>query len=947
VLILSQVFDWYPSYLVFSLLEKVSFGARSTVPGSSIGDNFAPVNGYFDEEELGGVIARGEGGGNYQRTMTTIDSISAAFRIGGLPEGLVISGLCCPKARYRSVHNMPTTQCEICLRVCRSFPLASVMSLECMGSSRNKVQAKRPYGLDVCLSREQIEFIVATRPGGSTMLQSNSRILQLLSTGSRYSVTTEGTSPFIAVKYKKGEVDELKRLIEISELDASKLSVCDVKDAIMKSFSRDGENPALRVTKSSFYLSESSYDSLEELEIPLPDKDTFYCPLEDMLERLPHIAKALTSSHDEGYGDITIDCLKFITRFLEIENNPPIQQIVGCTGLAHKLATIRYPLESRMVAVSALKTILSKGTAEHKKVLVENGVISAFTSLFYSHIHNLDQSTEPLELGVEGLVYLVDGCAKEVLQYLERNRTIPMLVGHLESNQDNVVQGLLKVFAAIATVITSSCDNNNCSMANMEAEVMAHLIRILTSSDKVGILAHACALFSVLLDAGGVHSLRQTFEDLIPRLVELIKRYPGSEMLQVNLLSVSINLSSCVNDQSGAFVNAGFVPVLCDLLYSPIDSVVNKAVSAIGNLAENTLEYRAMALEEGVVSSLLSLLETSFSAEVNTLKVLGICCKGKSSVADAKEGVGVLLGLLDTKDEEFLSSACWSLFHLLDGLSCDELKEVGGKITMSTELIQPLLELLPHSLHRAQEAAIKCLHIMSKMGNECIEYIANGNCLSKLNDLLMNADGAHEKIELACEATSNIFAGNSGQIQAAIDIGMISSILTMLSDQHFRNQRSALHLICQLITVSDNSDHIEYLVSQDVIKLLLRRLQYSDVTMSTMAVGALKCILKVGKEKKNEERGDTGEGGKEEEAKAIEDKLQELIDEHLQLESEGEHLNLLKKKKAWVVYDAQNEHFKSQKEEYELLKTQSNEVQAQLERFEETLAGKASLKSAR
>jgi len=173
----------------FSLLEKVSFGARSTVPGSSIGDNFAPIHGYFDDdesevEELGmeaGV--GGEGGGNYQRMMTTIDSISAAFRIGGLPNDLVVSGLCCPKARYRSVHNMPTTQCDTCLRVCRSFPLASVLGLECMGSSRDKVQAKRPYSLDICLSREQIEFIVATRPGGTTMLQSNSRILQLLSKG--------------------------------------------------------------------------------------------------------------------------------------------------------------------------------------------------------------------------------------------------------------------------------------------------------------------------------------------------------------------------------------------------------------------------------------------------------------------------------------------------------------------------------------------------------------------------------------------------------------------------------------------------------------------------------------------------------------------------------------------------------------------------------------------
>jgi len=167
----------------FSLLKKVSFGARSTIPGSSIGDKFAPVNGYFDneEEDVGGLEM--EGGGNYQRMMTTIDSISAAFRIGGLPNDLVVSGLCCPKARYRSVHNMPTTQCDTCLRVCRSFPLASVLGLECMGSSRDKVQAKRPYSLDICLSREQIEFIVATRPGGTTMLQSNSRILQLLSKG--------------------------------------------------------------------------------------------------------------------------------------------------------------------------------------------------------------------------------------------------------------------------------------------------------------------------------------------------------------------------------------------------------------------------------------------------------------------------------------------------------------------------------------------------------------------------------------------------------------------------------------------------------------------------------------------------------------------------------------------------------------------------------------------
>ena len=822
----------------FSLLKKVSFGARSTVPGTSIGDNFAPIHGYFDDdesevEELGmeaGV--GGEGGGNYQRMMTTIDSISAAFRIGGLPKDLVISGLCCPKSRYRSVHNMPNAQCETCLRVCRSFPLASVMGLECMGSSRDKVHAKRPYSLDVCLSREQIEFIVATRPGGSSMLRSNSRILQLLSTGSRYSVATEGKPPFIVVKYKKGEVDELKRLIESTKLDPSKLSVCDVQDAIMKSFSRDGESPTPHITKSSFYLSESSYDSLKELEIPLPDKDTFYQPLEDMLERLPQIAKALTSI--QGYGDITFDCLKFITRFLEIENNPPIQQIVSCTGLARKLASVRYPLESRTEAMTALKFILSRGTNEHKKVLVEEGAISAFTGHLYGHLEQSFGSSS-----VEGLVHLVDGCSKEVLAYFVTYLLLPKVVRALESKQEDIVEGTFKVLTAIVRD-DSFCVHKFNQVIN--AGVMTHLFRIITSSDKVGILAQASALLCVLLDVGGVQSLHHTIQSHIPRLVELMKQHPKSELLQVNLLSVAIKLSSSENDQSDSFVKAGFVPVLRDLLYSPIDSVVNKAVSALGNLAENALEYRALALEEGVVSSLLSLLETSFSTEVNTLKVLGICCKGKTSVADAKEGVTILLGLMETEDKDVLSTACWSLFHLLDGLSSDELKEVGGNTTMSTKLIQPVLELLPQSFHSAQEPAIKCIHIMSNMGNECVEYISNSNCLTKLNEIFTNSRSTHNMVELACMTASNIIAANHNQIQVAIDIGMISLIITMLSDQHFRVKKSALHTICQLVTVSDNSDHIENLVSQDIIKPLLCKLQYSDINVSTMAVGALKCV---------------------------------------------------------------------------------------------------------
>ena len=84
----------------------------------------------------------------------------------------------------------------------------------------------------------------------------------------------------------------------------------------------------------------------------------------------------------------------------------------------------------------------------------------------------------------------------------------------------------------------------------------------------------------------------------------------------------------------------------------------------------------------------------------------------------------------------------------------------------------------------------------------------------------------------------------------------------------------------------------------------------------------------------------------DDEAKTIGSKLQELMDENQRLEQGNERLGLLKKKKAWVVYDTQKEHFNSLNDAYVLLKDQVNEVQNQLKRLEETVTTKASLKGA-
>ena len=820
----------------FSQLEKVSFGG--VTPNGDVVENFAAINGhYFKGQENVGDNEHERI--NYERMLTTIDNISAAFRIGGLPN-IKLSGLCCPKSLVYArlpMQNIvpPTGQCETCLRACRSFPLESVLNFECRGSSKGVPNSS----LDVCLSREQVEFVIETRPGGSTMLRSNSRVLQLLSKGSGYEMTTDGGT-FVIVKHKQEELDELARVIQYINLDTKSISSDDVVDAIMKSFKNDEERPTL--TRSSCYLSEASYDYLkDELDLPLPDKKTFYCPLQDMIVHLPQIASIVL--RNPGYSVIEIDCLKLIRGFLEINENPPIQQVIECPGLIQGLSRTRHKMECQIEAATSLLIILERGTVEHRKVLTEAKVVSFFSGLLYNYLGQTAHA-----LGVKGLVLLTnDGCSTGDINEMAGLGTFRQLVGRLNSKLDDVVVGALKVLSAIVPK-----DHNEKVLKG--TDITTHLARIMTSVDSLDILANASVLLRLILDSADAHSIRNcrgihwSFRlkviDLVPNFVDIMKRDPNSDTLQTNLLGIAITLSSSLpggglgGNQSKALVDAGFVPLLCSLLHSSFHNVANKAASVLGNIAD-TLEFRELALEEGVVASLLCLLQNS--CEVSTLKVLGNLCRtSKSLVADAEKAMNVLLGLLvQNDDEKVVSCACSALFHLLDGLNCEELKQVGESTKIGTEQVKPLLQLISQQ-HDGQASAIKCTHIMSTMDG-IVTTIADNNGLSLINQLLSKPIDMHENVALACKIASNMIANNPTQIQVAIDIGILPRIIIMLSSEHFKLKMGAIYFVCQLVSSTNDSNHIEHLVSKGAI-LPLTTMLYSDCEVANMAIDALKCV---------------------------------------------------------------------------------------------------------
>jgi hypothetical protein len=73
-----------------------------------------------------------------------IDSISAAFRDGTLPTSLEVKGLRCTGG---------DENCQVCRRACRSFPLTSVVSFDCL---KDYFPATLYYNLKVCIKRSEL-----------------------------------------------------------------------------------------------------------------------------------------------------------------------------------------------------------------------------------------------------------------------------------------------------------------------------------------------------------------------------------------------------------------------------------------------------------------------------------------------------------------------------------------------------------------------------------------------------------------------------------------------------------------------------------------------------------------------------------------------------------------------------------------------------------------------
>ncbi|EPS72677.1 impa2, partial [Genlisea aurea] len=103
----------------------------------------------------------------------------------------------------------------------------------------------------------------------------------------------------------------------------------------------------------------------------------------------------------------------------------------------------------------------------------------------------------------------------------------------------------------------------------------------------------------------------------------------------------------------------------------------------------------------------------------------------------------------------------------------------------------------------------------------------------------------------ACWTISNITAGNKDQIQAVIDSGIISPLVSLLQTAEFEIKKEAAWAISNA-TSGGSQEQIKFLVEQGCIKPLCDLLVCPDPRIVTVCLEGLENILKVGESEKNQ-----------------------------------------------------------------------------------------------